>query len=127
MTANGRDLLDAVTKLPPEELDALIEQAVSLRKASRVRKLSAMETVLIRRINRGLPAKLNERYQRLAARLAKGTITPTEHDELLRLTHEAESCDVDRAAALVELAELRRVPVRVLMNELGIEAAPIHG
>jgi hypothetical protein len=44
---------------------------------------------------------------------------------VLKLTHKAESQDADRAAALLELAKLRRVPVRLLMKQMSIEAPPI--
>jgi hypothetical protein len=54
-------------------------------------------------------------------------LSAQEHEEFLKLTHEAETCDAERASALVELAKLRRVPVRTLMKQMGIKAPPIHG
>jgi hypothetical protein len=46
---------------------------------------------------------------------------------LLKLTHEAERRDADRAAALVKLAKLQRLTVRALMKRMGIKVPPIHG
>lgn len=123
---NGKDLLDAVKQMPPEDFDAFIEEALSLRKPPRT-TLSAQETKLIKQINRGLPVELRKRCSQLAGRQKKGILTATEHEELLKLTHEAENRDADRAAALVELAKLRRLPVRTLMKQMGIKAPPIHG
>lgn len=122
----GKDLLDAIKQMPPAEFDALIDEALSLRRSPRP-TLSAQETKLIKQINRGLPPELRRRCALLTGRQKKGTLSAAAREELLRLTHEAESYDVDRAAALVELAKLRRLPVRTLMKQMGIKAPPIHG
>ena len=127
LKANGRALLDAVKQLPAEEFDAFIERALSLRARPRSPTLSAEETRLIKQINRGLSAEWERRYARLEDRRKKGKLTASEVQELLALTHEAESRDAERAAALVELARLRGVPVRTLMKQMGLETPPIHG
>jgi len=46
---------------------------------------------------------------------------------LLKPTHQFESQNADRAAALLELANLRGVPIRLLMKQTGITAAPLNG
>ena len=126
-SSNGSNLLDAVKKMTTEEFDAFLEEAASVRSAGRTTKLSKRESHLIQRINRGLPSDVRERFAFLTNRQKKGRLTHTEHQELLRLTHEAESQDADRAAALVELAKIRHVPVRVLMKQMGIETPAVHG
>ncbi len=124
---NSNALLEAVRQLPAAELDAFIDKALSLRAEAKASTLSPEETQLIRRINRGLPTAVSRRYARLTARRKKGTLTDDEHRELLRLNHEAECRDADRAAALLELAKLRGVSVRMLMKQMGIQAPPVHG
>jgi hypothetical protein len=124
---NGEQLLQAVKQMPRAEFEDFIEKAWAERAAPRSATLSSPETKLIRRINLALPARLRTRLARLIGRRRKGTLTAGEHQQLLELTHEAESRDADRAAALVELAKLRRVPVRVLMKQLGIKPPAIHG
>jgi hypothetical protein len=124
---SGSDLLKALRQLGPEELDAFLEQALALRKAPPANTLSAQESKLIQRINRGVPADLCRRYERLLRKRQKRVLTDDEHEALLKLTHEMESRDAQRAAALVELAKLRRVPLRILMSQMGIEAAPLDG
>ncbi len=123
---NGKDLLEVVKRMPPADFDAFLEEALLLRKPPRA-TLSAQETKLITQINRGLPVQLRKRSAQLIGRQRKGVLTATEHKELLKLTHEAESRDAARASALVELAKLRRLPVRTLMTQMGIKAPPIHG
>ena len=124
---SGPDLLKAVRQLGPEELDAFLEQALSLRRRPRAATLSAEESRLIKRINRGLPDEVCSRYAQLLRKRKKRALTGNEHAELLKLTHEVESRDAERAAALLELAELRRVPTRMLMKQMGIKAAPLDG
>ncbi len=124
---NGAGLLELVKKLPREEYDAFIETALALRPPARTSMLSAKETKLVERINRGLPLETSDRYGHLMSRRKKRSLTDDEQQELLKLTHIAESQDADRAAALLELAKLRQVSVRALMKQLGIQIPAIHG
>lgn len=121
------DLLKVVQDLGPEEFDAFLAQALSLRSRPRAAMLSPKESKLITRINRGLPDEVCSRYTQLSRKREKRTLTSNEHAELLNLTDEVESRDAERAAALLQLAKLRRVPIRVLMTSMGIQAAPLHG
>jgi hypothetical protein len=124
---SGPELLKAVQQLAPEELDAFLEKALLLRNQPTADKLSAEESRLIKRINRGLPEAVCSRYARLSQKRKKASLSDKEHAELLKLTHEFESRDADRAAALLELANLRRIPIRLLMKQMGIKAAPVNG
>ena len=121
------DLLEAVIRLAPEKFDACIDQALTHRKPSGVSTLSARESRLIQRINRALPENVCDRYEELTRKRKRKTLSESEHAELLRLTDRMESQDAERASALLELAKLRRVPVRVLMKQMGIQAASIDG
>ena len=123
----SKELLEAVKQLPPKEFDAFINGALSVRGHPKSATLSPKETKLIKQINRGLPVDLCKRQARLVGRLKRGTLTSAEHEELMTLTHQAESRDAERAAALLELAELRGLPVRMLMKQMGIQAPPVHG
>jgi len=124
---SGPELLKAVQQLGPEELDAFLEKALSLRNQPRADRLSAEESRLIKRINRGLPEAVCSRYARLSQKRKEKSLSDKEQGELLELTHELESRDADRAAALLELANLRKIPIRLLMKQMGIKAAPLNG
>jgi hypothetical protein len=121
------ELLKAVQQLGPEEFEAFLEQALALRKSSNPAVLSATESRLLERINRGIPDEVSRRYAELARKRKRRALTADEHRELLALTHEVETRDADRAAALVRLAKARRVPVRTLIKTLGIRPAPVRG
>ncbi|HEX3150726.1 MAG TPA: hypothetical protein VHR66_21790 [Gemmataceae bacterium] len=124
---NDADLLKVVKQMGPVELDAFLEQALRLRVPSKTARLSATESKLIERINRGIPEEFLRRHAQLARKRKTSRLTDLERAELLKLTNAIETCDAERAADLVSLAKLRRVPVRLLMNDLGIQAAPVHG
>ena len=124
---NGVDLLDAVKRMSREEFDQFIEEAVAMRPPPKRKTLSAEETTLIERINRGVSPETAERYSQLIERRKKGTLSTAQRHELLQLTHVVESQDADRAAALLELSKFRHVPLRVLMKQMGIRTPAIHG
>ena len=127
LQSRGAELLKAVQQLQPEEFDAFLEQALSMRTGTKARKLSATETRLIKRINRGLPQEVSDRYAQLVQQRKRKNLTSDERAELLKLTEEVETRDAERAEALLALANYRQVPVRVLMKEMGIKAAAVHG
>ena len=85
-------------------------------------RLGAAESELLSRINRGFPEGLRERYDELIDRRRDESLTPEEHQELLRLTAEAERIEGDRLSALADLTRIRGIPLRALMDELGIPA-----
>jgi hypothetical protein len=115
-------LLEAVGQLSPPELDQFVAEVLKLRARRGPPRLGAAESELLSRINRDFPEGLRERYAELIARRRDESLTPEEHQELLRLTAEAERLEGDRLAALAELARLRGVPLRALMDDLGIQA-----
>jgi isopropylmalate/homocitrate/citramalate synthase len=123
---SGTELLKAVQQLEPEEFDEFMTQAISLRSRSKEGTLSAAESKLIKQINRGLLDKLSNRYKQLVQKRKRGTLTDDELGELLDLTHQSETNDAERAAALLELANLRHIPIRLLMKQMEIKAAPLQ-
>jgi len=83
-----------------------------------------LESELLLEINRGLPSAVAERYRELTSRRRAGKLTPEEHQELLRLTDEAEQLQAERIERLAQLARLRGKPLRAVMDELGIRPSP---
>jgi hypothetical protein len=113
-------LLEAVGQLSPPELDQFVAEVLKLRSRRRPTRLDAKESERLACINQGLPDELRGRYAELIARRRDESLTPEEHQELLRLTAEAERLEGERQSALVELARARGVPLRTLMDDLGI-------
>ncbi len=115
-------LLEAVGQLSPPELEQFVAEVLELRSRRMAPRLGATESELLARINRGFPEGLQGRYDELIARRRDEALTPEEHRELLRLTAEAERLEGERLSALAELARARGVPLRTLMDDLGIPA-----
>lgn len=78
------------------------------------------ETELVAKIKLGLPVQEARRYQDLMGKRRTETLTPEEHEELLRLTDAAEAIQAERVQHLAELARIRGRTLDELMEELGL-------
>jgi hypothetical protein len=120
------DMIKGVAQLEPNELEQVVNELLALQARQRAISLSKNETDLFEQINRGLPQTVRLRYDELTAKLQEETITPSEHEELLRLTDQIEQADVERLRTLIALAQLRQVSVDTLMDQLGIRRSSVH-
>jgi hypothetical protein len=78
--------------------------------------LSRAESELLQRIDQGVPAAVQKRYDELIARRREETLTPQEYTELIDLTHQVEMLEAERVQALVNLARLRGVSLDQLVQ-----------
>lgn len=114
-------LLGAIDQLDASELRPFVSRVVA-RAARRIApSLPPKESDLLQRINRGLPADLDQRSRDLVAKRRSETLSPSEHEELLKLTDDIEKWQAERVGLLVKLAELRGMSLPDLMDDLGIE------
>lgn len=113
-------IIAAASSLSLPELEQIFDRVLALQAERKAAHLSAAESVLLARINQGLPSELRERIASLRAKREMESIADAEYEELTRLTDQAEEAHADRMAALVELAKLRGVGLPVLINMLGI-------
>ncbi|NDJ25539.1 hypothetical protein GS682_28665 [Nostoc sp. B(2019)] len=105
----GESLVKAV-----EFLESLSHEALQVSEAL---KSEASEVALIQIIQRRLSSKEQDRLTYLRQRNEAGVITQTEHQELLMYVERVEQQDAERAEALIKLAQLRQVDLKVLINE----------
>jgi len=77
-------------------------------------------SLLLQKINQGLPTEVRKRYEELNDKLHEETITPEEHQVLLQLIDRLELADAERLRHLIELAGIRNVTVDALMSQLDI-------
>ncbi len=75
------------------------------------------ETALLETIQRRLPPEDQKRLAYLRQRNEAEKITDAEHQELLVYIDRVEQQDVERAEALIKLAQLRQVDLKVLIQE----------
>ncbi len=109
------DLLKAMEQLPPNEFDELLEQAQLLRQRQQV------DAGLLTTIHHRLPIAQRARLQELSSKQEAEEITEIEQTELLQLTDAIEAADVERAEALLVLANKRGLPMRELLRLLNLD------
>ena len=117
------EVLHGLAQLGTQELEQFIDKILALQAQRRAPSLPKDETELLQHINCGLPADIRQRYDALNAKLHDETITPEEHEELLRLIDRFELADAERMQRLIALARLRSVSVDTLMEQPGIRRA----
>jgi hypothetical protein len=113
------DLLKAIEQLESAELEEFVARAIALRARRRAPTLPADEAELLAQVNQGLPAEVQSRYDDLLNKRRAERLSPSEHDELLRLTDQVEGRAAERVQQLARLAQLRGVPLSRLLDDLG--------
>jgi hypothetical protein len=120
---SSNELLQAAAQLNPAELEKFVAEAIALRAQRQTANLSAQESELLLKINRGIAPKTQRRFDELVAKRQNETLAPEEHRELLRLTDKIEKADAKRIELLAELARIRRKTFDEVFAELGIGLA----
>ena len=82
--------------------------------------VSEHEAQLLQQVNLDIPSEKWILYLNLKEKRQKKTLSAIEHQELLDLINDVEAANARRIAVLAELAQLRNVPIRVLMEQLGL-------
>ena len=114
-------LLQAVGKLPAEDLRQFVQRVIHLEATRRDAPLSATETELLRRINAELPAGKVMRYSELKAKRDSAALTAEETREFLQLSDWLEEAHAERIARVAELAKLRGASLSEVMQQLGLK------
>lgn len=107
----GESLVKAV-----EFLEALCSEANQPHEGE-VPPVEPDEVALLQLIQRQLPPDHQSRLAYLRQLNETGEITEAEHQELLAYVDRVESRDAERAEALIQLARLRNVDLKKLLNE----------
>jgi hypothetical protein len=117
------DLLKAADQLSLTELEQFLANLLALRARRRAPGLPPEEAELLLQINRGIPSETRAQYEDLLTKREAETLTPEEHEELLKLVEQVEALQAERAEHLASLSRLRGVPLGALMDDLGIRRA----
>jgi hypothetical protein len=119
------ELLKAANQLSELDLDQLAQKVLLLRAQRQAPVLSHDETELYLKINQGVPADLHQEYRALVNKRDDVELTEDEYSRLLELSDRIEVVTVDRTQALIQLANLRGIPLMQLMDDLEIHAPEI--
>jgi hypothetical protein len=119
MTANLRQHLQTLLEALPEA--SLLQAETLLAALNPTTHANAanpsQEESLIAIIQRRLPPQDQQRLNTLRLRLADETITPAEHQELLDGVEPIEQMDLERAEAMIQLAQLRHITLEEVIQE----------
>ncbi|MEA3357815.1 MAG: STAS/SEC14 domain-containing protein [Thermodesulfobacteriota bacterium] len=116
------NLLKAVGQLNKHELEQFVSQIINLRAQRLVHRLSQAEAQFLVKINQGLPAEVQRRYDELIDKRRDESVSSEEHSELLRLTDQIENLEAQRMQHLSELARYRKVSLAELMENMGLQS-----
>jgi hypothetical protein len=115
-------LVKVAEQLSPADLQRFRSQVLALSARRAASSVPQSEAQCLMRISQRLPRELQRRYDELIAKRDAETLTAEEHDELLRLSQQAEAIDVQRVEALTTLAQLRRVTLSDVLRQLKIDS-----
>ncbi len=115
-----QDLLKGVEQLEIKDLEKFVEKILKIRARKIAPSLPKKESDLIKKINKPLPKNLQKRFEILNQKRIAEILTIKEQAELIEITTKFEALNVAQLKALADLSKIRQLPVRELMNHLGI-------
>ena len=116
------DILIGISELDTKDLETFMQKLGHLIARRKVTTLPEREAVLLMKINAAIPTRLQKRYEILLEKNREERITPTEHEELLKVIEKIESKNVERLEHLIELSRLRNISLDELMKQLHLNA-----
>ena len=118
---------DLVDQLPDSRLQQAITLLESLQPSGAPTQPSLeAEVELLAIIQWRLPPEEQTRLDYLRQRSETDALSPAEHQELLVYSDLLEQRDAERAAALIQLAQLRQVPLEQVLTEFLPAASGLH-
>lgn len=118
---NRQKALSLLEKLPKESLNKAVEYLETLSQNVQQETVNpsiiSNESQLIEIIQLRLSPDKQKRLDYLRHQNETGKITEQEHQELLNYVDQIEEQDAQRAEALIQLAQLRQVDLKIIIDE----------
>ena len=115
------DLLEGIAKMDTKDIELFLKEVANIlsqKKKQPVSK-SSQEQLLIKKIKKAYPAKLNKAYHALSSKLEAGEkLTHQEKVKLTTITNQFEALDAERLQYLLELAASRGQSLEQLLIEM---------
>ena len=116
-----QSLLFGVAQMPLSELEYFSREVNALILRRQTLDVHKQEKNLLSNINKtAFPRKKAERYAFLADKLEPNTLSDAEHTEFMDLVTEEEALRNERVKYLIQLAQLRNMPLLKLMDSLDL-------
>ena len=113
--------LSLLEKLPQQSLSKAVEYLETLSQNAQQETINltsfSNETQLIKIIQFRLSPDKQKRLDYLRQQNETGKITEQEHQELLNYVDQIEEQDAQRAEALIQLAQLRQIDLKIIIYE----------
>lgn len=119
-------LLESISQLETPELEQFLSSVSLILSHRKEIATETSEVELLQQINQGLPPDIQQRYDKLRAKLRAETLTAEEHRELIDLVDVVEQADADRLKHLIALSQLRQVSLDDLLQQLGIRQPTVN-
>ena len=118
---NLQSLIGGFAEMPLPDLEYFISGLNALVTRKRVTDSNKRNKFLLQKINQTvLSEPLMQRYVFLQDKMELKNLSEKEHQELLNLVAQEEKTRNKRFQYLLELAQLRDIPLTQLMNQLGL-------
>jgi hypothetical protein len=118
-------IMQNAAQMPIPELERMVHELNALVMRRKTTDKQYRERFLLGKINTTvLDREKTARYKYLIYKHEYETISDKEHAELLLLTEEEEGIRVQRLTYLVELTQLKNIPLPQLMENLGLNRQP---
>lgn len=118
-TVDLDEIIEGMKACDTDTLELFMQQVgnlVARKKAPN--HLSERESDLLMAINYCIPPELQQRFEALSVKSQSGILSPDEQIDLLNLIDQLEQKHAERLEKLVELAQLRGVQLKTLMQDL---------
>jgi hypothetical protein len=114
------EILHGISKLDVNELEDFLQKLGNVVASRKSPHLTVRETELLLAINQPVPEAQQTAYERLAEKMRAETITPQEHQELLKVIEFIEQFHVNRLQKLIGLSQYRGITLDELLRQLSI-------
>lgn len=116
----GLDLEKKLQKITTQK-GINLEQFVAQLLKEHLKNTPTEEEELLEKIQQGIAIDKWQRYYELKEKRIEETLTEEEYQELIMIYNIIEEANAERMLNLVQLSQLKDIPVRKLMKELGIK------
>jgi len=123
----SQNFFRGIENLDTPQLEQILREVSQLLVRRKVPALAEREADLLLHINQpALNAAEWRLYQTLHRQLQGEKISSADHQILLDLIEKMETANVARLSNLIELSQIRQVPLNVLMKQLGLNSLSDH-
>jgi hypothetical protein len=113
-------LFHEVERLDNRSLDSFINNVITLKVRRNLPNKHKIEANLLSKINKSLTLKELEQFQLLNQKRLSEKLSDKEYAELVILVEKIENLNVSRLKHLSSLAQIRKISVRELMQQIGL-------